>query len=404
MNIEQIRKDFPTLERKVNNKDLIYLDTAATSQTPKVVIDAINNYYNHQNSNVHRGVHTMSQEATESFELVRDKLKNFIGAKEREEIIFTKGTTESINLLAYSFSEAYIREGDEIIISELEHHSNIVPWQIIAERKKAKLRIIPYSDEKGLDIEKFSQMLNPNTKIVSVSHVSNALGVVNPIEKIIEIAHTHNVPVHIDGAQGAPHFKLNMQELDCDFYSFSAHKLYGPMGAGILYGKRKYLEAMPPFHGGGEMIKEVSFSGTTYNEIPFKFEAGTPSVADIIGFGAAIDYIQSIGLEKIQVYEHKIMQYAIEKLSSIEDLFIYGNQLEKSGSLSFNIDGIHSFDLGTLLDQLGIAVRTGHHCAQPIMQHYYISGTIRASFGIYTTLDEIDTLYSSIIRLKSMLK
>lgn len=402
--VNEIRKDFPILEQKVNNKPLIYLDTAATAQKPKQVIDAMNSYYLKLNSNVHRGVHTLSQKATTEFEQVRDKVKEFINSKEREEIIFTRGTTESINLLAYSFSEEFIKEGDEIIISYLEHHSNIVPWQIIAERKKAILRVIPINDDAELDIQAFKSLINHRTKIISITHVSNALGVVNPIKEFIDIAHQHNIPIHIDGAQGVPHFQIDVQSLDCDFYSFSAHKLYGPMGIGVLYGKRKYLEAMPPFHGGGEMIKEVKFSGTTYNEIPFKFEAGTPSVADALGFGAAIDYINKIGFEYISEHDNDIMQYTTKRLLEIENLRIYGNPKHRSGSISFNIDNIHPFDLGTLLDQLGIAIRTGHHCAQPIMQYYDIVGTARASFGIYTTKEEIDILIDSIKIIQIMLQ
>lgn len=401
--VNEIRKDFPILEQKVNNKPLIYLDTAATAQKPNQVIDAMNNYYLNLNSNVHRGVHTLSQKATIEFEQVRDKVKEFINSKEREEIIFTRGTTESINLLAYSFSEEFIKEGDEIIISYLEHHSNIVPWQIIAEREKAILRVIPFNDDAELDIQAFKSLINHRTKIISITHVSNALGVVNPIKEFIDIAHQYNIPIHIDGAQGVPHFQIDVQALDCDFYSFSAHKLYGPMGIGVLYGKRKYLEAMPPFHGGGEMIKEVKFSGTTYNEIPFKFEAGTPSVADALGFGAAIDYINKIGFKYISEHENEIMEYTTKRLLEIENLRIYGNPKHRSGSISFNIDNIHPFDLGTLLDQLGIAIRTGHHCAQPIMQYYNIPGTARVSFGIYTTKEEIDILIDSIKRIQIML-
>lgn len=401
--VNEIRKDFPILKEKVNNKDLIYLDTAATAQKPLSVIETMSNYYLKINSNVHRGVHSLSQKSTIEFENTREKLKVFLNSKEKEELIFTRGTTESINLVAYSFSEEFIHQGDEIIISEMEHHSNIVPWQIIAKRKNAILKIIPFKDNAELDLEVFKSLLNKKTKIVSIAHVSNALGVVHPIKEIIDLSHEFNSLVHIDGAQGVPHFKIDLQELDCDFYSFSAHKLYGPMGVGVLYGKRKHLEQMPPFQGGGEMIKEVKFSGTTFNEIPFKFEAGTPSVADTIGLGAAIDYINNIGFDYISKHEDDIMNYTKQKLLSFDNLTIYGDPKHRIGSLSFNLNGVHPFDVGTLLDQLGIAIRTGHHCAQPVMQHYGIPGTARASFGIYTSKQEIDIFIEGLKRVQKIL-
>lgn len=403
MNLTNLRKDFPILNEKVNNKPLVYLDNAATTQKPLCVIEAMNNYYLHLNSNVHRGVHTLSQQATTEFEHVRKTVQTFLNSKEQEEIIFTRGTTESINLVASSFSEAFINEGDEIIVSELEHHSNIVPWQIIAQRKKAILRVIPFDDNGELKIDIFKTLLNEKTKIVSVAHVSNALGTVNPIKEIIRLAHNKNIPVLIDGAQGVPHYKIDVQNLDCDFYCFSGHKLYAPMGVGIVYGKRKFLEAMPPYHGGGEMIKEVRFSGTTFNEIPYKFEAGTPSVADVLGLKAAIDYVNSIGFETIQKHEEELMEYTTKKLLEVGDITIYGNAKQKAGSLSFNLNGVHPFDVGTLLDQLGIAIRTGHHCAQPVMQHYDIVGTARVSFAIYTTKEEIDYFIESLKRVKQIL-
>lgn len=403
MNLTNLRKDFPILNEKVNNKPLVYLDNAATTQKPLCVIEAMSNYYLHLNSNVHRGVHTLSQQATTEFEHVRKTVQTFLNSKEQEEIIFTRGTTESINLVASSFSEAFINEGDEIIVSELEHHSNIVPWQIIAQRKKAILRVIPFNDNGELELDIYKTLLNEKTKIVSVAHVSNALGTVNPIKEIITLAHNMNIPVLIDGAQGVPHYKIDVQDLDCDFYCFSGHKLYAPMGVGIVYGKRKFLEAMPPYHGGGEMIKEVRFSGTTFNEIPYKFEAGTPSVADVLGLKAAIDYVNSIGFETIQKHEDELMQYTTKKLLEVGDITIYGNAKQKAGSLSFNLNGVHPFDVGTLLDQLGIAIRTGHHCAQPVMQHYDIVGTARVSFAIYTTKQEIDYFIESLKRVKQIL-
>lgn len=403
MTVEEIRKDFPLLAEKVNKKPLIYLDNAATTQKPLQVIETMNNYYLHLNANVHRGVHTLSQEATNEFEAVRLSVQEFIGANEKEEIIFTKGTTESINLVASSFCEKFLNEGDEIIISELEHHSNIVPWQLAQDRKHFKIKVIPFKDNGELDLQIYRSLLNEKTKLVAVAHVSNALGTVNPIKEIITLAHKKEIPVLIDGAQGVPHFKINVQELDCDFYCFSGHKIYAPMGVGILYGKRKYLDQMPPYQGGGEMIKEVSFEGTTYNDIPYKFEAGTPSVADVLGLKAAIEYINKIGFDFIRKHEEELMRYTTQKLLEIGDITIYGTSSQKAGSLSFNLNGVHPFDVGTLLDQLGIAIRTGHHCAQPVMKHYNIVGTARASFAIYTTKEEIDIFIESMKRVKGML-
>ncbi|MFA6200318.1 MAG: cysteine desulfurase [Bacteroidales bacterium] len=403
MTVEEIRKDFPLLAEKVNKKPLIYLDNAATTQKPLQVIETMNNYYLHLNANVHRGVHTLSQEATNEFEAVRLSVQEFIGADEKEEIIFTKGTTESINLVASSFCEKFLNEGDEIIISELEHHSNIVPWQLAQDRKHFKIKVIPFKDNGELDLQIYKSLLNEKTKLVAVAHVSNALGTVNPIKEIISLAHEKEIPVLIDGAQGVPHFKINVQELDCDFYCFSGHKMYAPMGVGVLYGKRKYLDQMPPYQGGGEMIKEVSFEGTTYNDIPYKFEAGTPSVADVLGLKTAIEYINKIGFDFIQKHEQELMHYTTQKLLEIGDITIYGTSSQKAGSLSFNLNGVHPFDVGTLLDQLGIAIRTGHHCAQPVMKHYNIVGTARASFAIYTTKEEIDIFIESMKRVKGML-
>lgn len=403
MRPEIIRNDFPILSEMINNKPLVYLDNAATTQKPVQVLQAMNNYYIHLNANVHRGVHTLSQNATNEFESARKLVKDFIFAKEKEEIIFTRGTTESINLVASSFCDKFLTKDDEIIISELEHHSNIVPWQLAQEKIQFKIRVIPITQSGELDIETFKTLLNNKTKLVAVAHVSNALGTINPIKEIIELSHQKGAAVLIDGAQGVPHMRINVQDLDCDFYAFSGHKMYAPMGVGVLYGKRKYLDQMPPYQGGGEMIKEVSFEGTTFNEIPFKFEAGTPSVSDVIGLKSAIDYINDIGFDLIQKHEDFLMHYTTEKLMEINGLKIYGTSKNKAGSISFNIDNIHPFDIGTLLDQLGIAIRTGHHCAQPVMKHYNIVGTARVSFAIYNTIEEIDFFIESLKRAKLML-
>jgi len=403
MRPEIIRNDFPILSEMINNKPLVYLDNAATTQKPIQVIQAMNNYYMHLNANVHRGVHTLSQNATNEFELARKLVQDFIYAKEQEEIIFTRGTTESVNLVASSFCDKFLTKDDEIIISELEHHSNIVPWQLAQEKIQFKIRVIPITQSGELDIETFKTLLNNKTKLVAVAHISNALGTINPIKEIIELSHHKGAAVLIDGAQGVPHMKINVQDLDCDFYAFSGHKMYAPMGVGVLFGKRKYLDQMPPYHGGGEMIKEVSFEGTTFNEIPFKFEAGTPSVSDVIGLKSAIEYINNIGFDLIQKHEDFLMHYTTEKLMEINGLKIYGTSKNKSGSISFNINNIHPFDIGTLLDQLGIAIRTGHHCAQPVMKHYNIVGTARVSFAIYNTIEEIDFFIESVKRAKLML-
>lgn len=403
MRPEIIRNDFPILSEMINNKPLVYLDNAATTQKPIQVIQAMNNYYMHLNANVHRGVHTLSQNATNEFELARKLVQDLIYAKEQEEIIFTRGTTESINLVASSFCDKFLTKDDEIIISELEHHSNIVPWQLAQEKIQFKIRVIPITQSGELDIETFKTLLNNKTKLVAVAHISNALGTINPIKEIIELSHHKGAAVLIDGAQGVPHMKINVQDLDCDFYAFSGHKMYAPMGVGVLFGKRKYLDQMPPYHGGGEMIKEVSFEGTTFNEIPFKFEAGTPSVSDVIGLKSAIEYINNIGFDLIQKHEDFLMHYTTEKLMEINGLKIYGTSKNKAGSISFNINNIHPFDIGTLLDQLGIAIRTGHHCAQPVMKHYNIVGTARVSFAIYNTIEEIDFFIESVKRAKLML-
>lgn len=406
MDIKEIKKDFPILDIKVNNKPLIYLDNAATTQKPIQVIEAISDYYKNYNANVHRGVHTLSQIATDKFEAVREQIKNFINAKESSEIIYTRGTTESINLLASSLSYQ-LEEGDEIIISESEHHSNIVPWQIACQRTKAKLKVLPIKEDGAYDLEKLETLLSDKTRIVSLAQVSNSLGIIHRIKEIIQRIREkkqRNILTIVDGAQGIPHLKVDVQDLGCDFYCFSAHKIYAPMGIGVLYGRKELLEEMHPYQGGGEMIKEVTFEKTTYNVAPYRFEAGTPSVADVIGFGKALEYINNIGLENIISHEDKIMRYATERLQEIEGVRIIGTAPEKAGAISFLIGESHPFDVGTLLDQLGIAIRTGHHCAQPVMQHYNIPGTARASFALYTDFEDIDKFADSLKRVALMLQ
>ncbi len=413
MDIKEIKKDFPILGINVNKKPLIYLDNAATTQKPIQVIEAISDYYKNYNANVHRGVHTLSQIATDKFEAVREQIKNYINAKENSEIIYTRGTTESINLLASSLSYQ-LEEGDEIIISESEHHSNIVPWQMACERTKAKIKVLPIKDDGTYDLSKLEILLSDKTKIVSLAQVSNSLGVIQRIKEIIqrirEIKQRNiekkqrNILTIVDGAQGIAHLKVDVQDLDCDFYCFSAHKIYAPMGIGVLYGRKELLEEMHPYQGGGEMIKEVTFEKTTYNVAPYRFEAGTPSVADVIGFGKALEYINNIGLENIISHEDKIMRYATERLQEIEGVRIIGNAPQKAGAISFLVGTSHPFDVGTLLDQLGIAIRTGHHCAQPVMQHYNIPGTARASFALYTDFEDIDKFADSLKRVALMLQ
>lgn len=399
-NPDYIRKDFPILERTVYGKPLVYLDNAATTQKPQSVIDSISEVYTNLNANVHRGIHRLSQEATEAMEKARVIVKNFIGAEHTHEIIFTRGTTESINLVSASFGGTFLKQGDEIIISAMEHHSNIVPWQLLCERTGTILRVIPLTEECSLDMDTYRTMFNERTRIVSIAHVSNVLGVTNPIKEIIEIAHSHNVPVMIDGAQSAPHIKIEMRELDADFFAFSGHKAYAPTGIGVLYGKEKWLEAMQPYHGGGEMIKSVSFKKTTYNGLPYKFEAGTPDYAGIIALGKAIEWIDSIGMEKIAAHEKMLTRYAVEQLKSIDGMRIFGNP--DSAAVSFLVGDIHPADMGTILDHLGIAVRTGHHCAQPLMELLGIPGTVRASFAAYNTKEEVDTLIKGIERAAMM--
>lgn len=398
------REDFSILNQQIYKRPLVYLDNAATTQKPQVVIDALNNYYTQINSNIHRGVHYLSQKATDEFEMARESVRQFIHARNSYEVIFTRGATDSINLVAASFGRTFLHEGDEIVISEMEHHANIVPWQFLCEEHGCVLKVIPMDDNGELILDKLSELLTPKTKIVAVSHVSNTLGTINPVKKIIEMAHQQNIPVLIDGAQAVSHCKVDVQDLDCDFYCFSGHKMYAPMGIGILYGKEKWLNSMKPYQGGGEMIKQVTFAKTTYNELPFKFEAGTPSVGDAMGLRVAIDYIQRIGIENIAQHEHELLTYAMSRLSTIEGLTVYGTSAQKAAIISFNIGNIHPSDIGAIIDKLGIAVRTGHHCTQPIMDHFGIAGTVRASFALYNTKDEVDSLYEAVCRAKMMLE
>lgn len=402
LDIQTIRKDFPILQREVNGHALVYLDNAATSQTPQQVIDTIVDYYQNYNANIHRGVHTLSQEATDAYEAARHKIRKHFNIAKAHEIIFTSGTTQSINLVATGFT-SFLKEGDEILVSAMEHHSNIVPWQMLCERTGASLKVFPMNLDGELVMEEYHNLLSDKTKLVFCNHVSNALGTVNPIEKIIDAAHKVGAAVLIDGAQAAPHIKADLQALDVDFYTVSAHKMCGPTGVGMLYGKEEWLKKLPPYQGGGEMIAEVTFEKTTYADLPHKFEAGTPNICGGIAFGAALDYMNSIGFDAIAQYEDELLQYATEQLLTIEGLKIYGTAAHKTSVISFNIEGIHPYDIGTIVDKLGIAVRTGHHCAQPIMDFYQIPGTVRASFSFYNTKEEVDKLVEGIKRAKNML-
>jgi len=404
ININNIRNDFPILNQKIYGKPLIYFDNAATTQKPQSVINTVDSYYKEFNSNIHRGVHHLSQQATMAFENARKTIQQFINAKNSHEIIFTRGTTESINLIASCFGKKYIQKGDEIIISGMEHHSNIVPWQMICEEKQAILKVIPINDEGEIIFEEFEKLVSEKTKIIAIAYISNALGTINPVKKIIDLAHQHNIPVLIDGAQSTSHLKIDVQVLDCDFYCFSGHKLYGPTGIGVLYGKEKWLNELPPYQGGGEMIKKVTFEKTTYNELPFKFEAGTPDISGVLGLEVAVRYIQNIGIENIAEYEHELLEYATNKLSAIEQIKFYGTAKEKAAVISFLIGNIHAFDAGTIIDKFGVAVRTGHHCTQPLMQRFGITGTIRASFAFYNTKEEIDVLIEAVMKAKKMLQ
>ena len=400
--INQIRNDFPILSRTVYGKPLVYFDNGATTQKPRQVVEAISNEYYNTNANVHRGVHFLSQQATELHEASRETVRKFINARSTNEIVFTRGTTESINLLAYSYGEAFMQEGDEVIVSVMEHHSNIVPWQLLAARKGIVLKVIPMNERGELLLDEYEKLFSEKTRLVSVTHVSNVLGTVNPVGRMIATAHEHRVPVLVDGAQSIPHMPVDVQALDADFYVFSGHKVYGPTGVGVLYGKEDWLDKLPPYQGGGEMIQHVSFERTTFNELPFKFEAGTPDYIGTTGLARALDYVSAIGMERIAAYEHELTQYATRRLMEIPHMRIFGEADAKGSVISFLVGHIHHFDMGTLLDRLGIAVRTGHHCAQPLMTRLGIEGTVRASFGLYNTKEEIDTLAAGIERVSRM--
>ena len=404
LDVTAIREDFPILKREFNGKPLVYLDNGATAQKPKAVIDALTRYYSNENSNIHRGVHTLSQEATSAYEVAREKMQAFINAPEKETVIFTKGTTDGINLLAFSLGREFIQEGDEIVISAMEHHSNIVPWQMLCEQKKAVLKIAPINEQGEIIIEEYQKLLNSKTKLVSIVHISNTLGTINPVKEMIKMAHEVGAKFIIDAAQSAPHMKLDVQDLNCDFLVFSMHKVFGPTGIGVLYGKKELLEATPPYQGGGDMIKTVSFEKTTYNELPHKFEAGTPNISAGIAVSAALDYIEGLDWEAMHEHETELLAYGTAQLKSIEGLRIIGEAKEKASVISFIIDGIHPYDVGVIVDKMGIAVRTGHHCTQPLMDWYKIPGTIRASFAFYNTKEEVDLLVAAVKRAVQMLK
>lgn len=402
--VAAIRKEFPVLERKVKGKNLVYFDNAATAQKPRVVINALIDYYQQYNANIHRGIHSLAEEATAAFEATRDTVKDFINAKYREEIIFTHGVTEGINLVAATWGRQNVKEGDEIIISSMEHHSNIVPWQMLCLEKKAKLKIIPINEKGELLMDEYEKLITPNTKIVSIVHASNSLGTINPVKEIVEIAHQHNIIVLVDGAQSAVHLDIDVQDIDCDFFVLSSHKIYGPTGVGVLYGKKELLEEMPPYMGGGEMIKDVTYDITTYNDLPYKFEAGTPNIADTVAFKAALDFVNEIGKNNIRKHEESLTRYAMDKLSQINGVRLVGTAKHKTSVVSFIVDGVHPQDMGILLDNYGIAVRTGHHCCQPLMNRFEIPGTIRASFAMYNTKEEVDELVKGVEKAIKMLK
>ena len=396
LDVARIREDFPILKQKVNGKPLVYLDNAATSQKPQVVIDTLTRYYATENSNIHRGVHFLSQQATQEYEDTRAKIRQFLNASDDREIIFVRGTTEGINLVAQSYGRQNVGEGDEVVISAMEHHSNIVPWQILCQEKGAHLRVIPMNDDGELLMDEYEGLLGPRTKLVSVVHMSNSLGTINPVRQMVEMAHGHGIPVLLDGAQSTPHMAIDVQELGCDFFVFSGHKLFGPTGIGALYGRAEMLESMPPYQGGGDMIKSVTFEKTLYNALPYKFEAGTPNIAGVIGLGAAVDYVSALGLDNTSAYEDTLLEYGTERLSAISGLRLVGTAREKAGILSFVLDGVHPHDIGTILDSEGIAVRTGHHCTQPVMERFGVAATARASLAFYNTKEEIDTLVRGI--------
>jgi cysteine desulfurase/selenocysteine lyase len=402
--VEKIRKDFPNLHIDVHGKPLVYLDNAATTLKPQAVIDAVTRHYRCETSNVHRGVHYLSERATARYEASRDKVRDFLNARESREIIFTRGTTEAINLVTYSYGRRFLQEGDEIIISGMEHHSNIVPWQILCEEKGCVLRVIPFNDRGELLLSEFEKLIHPKTRLVSVVYISNSLGTVNPVANIIATAHRHNIPVLVDAAQAVNHLNVDVQALDCDFLAFSGHKLYGPTGVGVLYGKAEFLEKMPPFHGGGDMISSVTFEKTTYNILPYKFEAGTPHVAGVIALGDAIDYIQTVGLNSIITYERELLTYGTRRLQEVEGLTLIGTAAEKTCILSFVLNGIHAHDIGTLVDEEGVAIRTGHHCTQPVMRHFNVPATSRASLAFYNTKEEIDVLVKALLKVKEIFR
>ncbi len=403
VSVESCRFHFPLLRRQVNGKPLVYLDNAATSQKPQVVIDALMHYYYEENSNIHRGVHYLSERATESYEAARAKVQRFINARSTKEIIFVRSTTEAINLVAHSFGRLKVQQGDEVMISAMEHHSNIVPWQLLCEEKGARLRVIPMNDAGELLLEEYEKLFTVRTRIVALTHVSNALGTINPVKDMIATAHAHSVPVLVDGAQAVPHMKVDVQGLDCDFYAFSSHKMFGPTGVGILFGKEELLEAMPPYQGGGDMIKSVTFEKTIFNDLPFKFEAGTPNIAGGIGLGAAVDYMNGMDMNAVMAYEHELLEYATARLLEIPGLRIIGTAKQKASVISFVMEGVHPHDIGTILDYEGIAIRTGHHCAQPVMQRFGIPATARASFAFYNTKEEMDVLVRAVRKVKEVL-
>ncbi len=401
--VENVRRDFPILHQKVHGKPLVYLDNAATTQKPLPVIEAIENYYRRDNSNIHRGVHALSERATEHYEKVRTAAQRFLNAADSKEIIFVRGTTEAINLVAQTYGREHVGSGDEVLITAMEHHSNIVPWQMLCEEKGAKLRVAPINDQGELLLDEFERLLGPKTRIAAVSHLSNALGTINPVREMVRMAHARGIPVLVDGAQAAPRLTVDVQELDVDFYAISGHKMYAPTGIGVLYGKAKLLEAMPPYQGGGDMIASVSFDKTVYNRLPYKFEAGTPNIADTIGLGAAIEYLEKLGLEQVERHEHDLLAYATREVAAIPGVSVIGTAKHKAGGLSFTMDGIHPHDIGTILDREGVAVRTGHHCAQPVMQRFGIPATVRASFGLYNTRGEVDALIAGIHKVVEVL-
>ena len=401
-NVEDIRQDFPILQRDVYGRPLIYLDNAATTQKPRSVVEAISNEYYSTNANVHRGVHFLSQKATDLHEAARERVRQFINARSTAEVLFTRGTTESLNLVASSFGEAFLKEGDEVIVSVMEHHSDIVPWQLLRERKGIVIRVIPMDDSGRLDLEAYERLFSERTRLVCVAHVSNVLGTVNPVKQMAATAHAHGAYILVDGAQSIPHFKVDVQDLDCDFLTFSGHKIYGPTGIGVLYGRESLLEKMPPYQGGGEMIARVTFEHTTYERLPYKFEAGTPDYVGTHALAAAIDYVEALGMDEIAAHERRLTQYAMERLGAIKDMHLYGTTPDKDAVVAFNVGNIHPLDLGTLLDRLGIAIRTGHHCAQPLMQRCGVEGMARASFALYNTMDEIDKLAEGIERVSKM--